>query len=426
MSKPSRLFRSEVVAEQRHCHDSEPLRLGANPWRWSGVLVLGCAIGVLLFLWLGEYTRKARAQGEVVPAWGLVRVQALQTGVVTGLRVKEGQQVHAGDALLVLHSDMAVASGEVRREVLARLDERSKSLAQSRSLLGDIYAARQQEALQKQLQLQARLASLQREWQLTVQRSELAAVALQRQQQLLAEGFVSAAAVDDKRAELAAAQSQLAAIQVSQAEVHGLLQETLSAIRQLPLAARNEKDSLVRDQAALAAERVQQQSMREIAVLAPRDGVVTALQVRDGQTVAEQQALVAIVPSGVPYRVELFVTSRDIGFIRPGQAVTLRYQAFPYQKFGVQQGTVQEVTRAVLSTGALPVGLPDKESYYRLLVAPTRQTVSAGGQVMPLQSGMKVEADVQVERRRLWEWLLEPLLGVRQVLQATAMAGVGK
>ena len=98
----------------------------------------------------------------------------------------------------------------------------------------------------------------------------------------------------------------------------------------------------------------------------------------------------------------------------------LRYQAFPYQKFGHHAGQVLQVSRTPLQATEL-AGLPlpeamkgaaSAEPLYRITVALDAQAVKAYGQPQPLAAGMQLEADVLLDRRRLIEWIFEPLLSV--------------
>jgi membrane fusion protein len=109
--------------------------------------------------------------------------------------------------------------------------------------------------------------------------------------------------------------------------------------------------------------------------------------------------------------VHLFAPSRAIGFIRPGQEVQLRYQAYPYQKFGIHRGTVMAVSRSVVAPAEVPQPMADasREPVYRIRVAIEHQQVMAYGEPQALRAGMAVEADVIVDRRRLIEWVFEPL-----------------
>jgi membrane fusion protein len=114
----------------------------------------------------------------------------------------------------------------------------------------------------------------------------------------------------------------------------------------------------------------------------------------------------------------LYATSRTVAFVQPGQPVRLRLAAYPYQKFGMARGTVRSVSHTPLSArdlpagaaSALPGGARGPEPLYVITVALETSSMEAAGRSQPLQPGMALEADVAQERRRIWEWLLEPAL----------------
>jgi len=149
-------------------------------------------------------------------------------------------------------------------------------------------------------------------------------------------------------------------------------------------------------------------------VTAPAAGTVAALLVEPGQAVGGGASLLTLLPDGSPLEAHLYAPSRAVGFIRAGQEVRLRFPAFPYQKFGSHRARVLSVSRSALvpaESGFVP---PDgaREPLYRVKVALERQTVSAYGRDEPLQAGMLVDADVLLDRRRLIEWVFEPLLSL--------------
>ena len=114
---------------------------------------------------------------------------------------------------------------------------------------------------------------------------------------------------------------------------------------------------------------------------------------------------------------EMFAPGRAIGFVRPGQSVRLRFQAFPYQKFGHHEGRVSQVARVALTSQELSaLGLDAQEvanePLYRITVSLPAQTIKAYGEAQPLQVGMLIEADVMQETRKLYEWVLEPLISI--------------
>jgi len=112
----------------------------------------------------------------------------------------------------------------------------------------------------------------------------------------------------------------------------------------------------------------------------------------------------------------LYISSRAVGFVKPGKKVLLRYEAYPYQKFGQPEGVVATVSRAPIPAAELSYTLPNMsigpnaaETYYRLEVIIPKQTITAYGKEEPLQAGMMLQADILLETRKLYEWLFEPL-----------------
>jgi multidrug efflux pump subunit AcrA (membrane-fusion protein) len=147
-------------------------------------------------------------------------------------------------------------------------------------------------------------------------------------------------------------------------------------------------------------------------VRALQAGVVSGVTTQPGQTVTVGQVLANLSPAGSPLVAELYVSSRAAGFARPGMPVQIRYQAYPFQKFGQFQGTVNEVSRSPLADapGAEGARRPG-EALYRIRVALARQDVSLAGEARPLMAGMALDASLLLETRKLYEWVLEPLYG---------------
>jgi membrane fusion protein len=94
-----------------------------------------------------------------------------------------------------------------------------------------------------------------------------------------------------------------------------------------------------------------------------------------------------LVPDNARLQIELYATSQNAGFIQPGQRVALRFAAFPYQKFGVQYGTIREISRTTLTPSDLlsvsPVTWKENEGHYRVIVEPEKTFILAYGKRTP-------------------------------------------
>jgi membrane fusion protein len=166
--------------------------------------------------------------------------------------------------------------------------------------------------------------------------------------------------------------------------------------------------------AALEQERIERAALHRQAIVTPVSGTVATVLVEAGQMVAAGTALATVLPRDAKLEGHLFASSRSIGFLRVGQEVLLRYLAYPHQKFGAHPARVIAIARNPLSPTDLGFVPPDgsREPVYRIKVDIASQAVNAYGRLEPLRPGMQVEADVLLDRRRLIEWIFEPLLSL--------------
>lgn len=402
----SSLFRREALDHQRdqwigHIRLAQPLSL-----RWLTVLVVAAALAVGSFLYLGHYTRKARLAGELVPQGGLLELRAPQDGVVLERRVREGDRVRRGDVLVVLTLDRSSGQGDTQAAVRRSLDERRRSLqaAAERTL-----ALRDERAAA----LAGRIRDLTRERALLDERSGLQQQRLQLAEQALAQfeslrdqDFIAPAQLRAKQQDVLDQRERLQALAQEKQQQARTLAALQAELRELPLQAESQLGEIEREAASLDSDTAQTEARRQQLIRAPQDGTVGALAAEPGQSVAAAAVLARLMPGDAPLLAQLYAPSSAIGFLRPAQPVLMRYQAFPYQKFGAQAGRVLQVSRTPVP------GRPDTEPMYRVTVALERQTVQAYGQPQALLPGMQLEADVQLDRRRLIEWIFEPLLGM--------------
>jgi membrane fusion protein len=382
----------------------------------AGAVLAAVALGI--FLSTSHYTRKAAVSGVLVPDRGLIRIVPSASGTVVERRVVEGQAVRGGDVMFVLALETSTLDAGAQAQVRRSLDERERSLKDAARQQQQLVAS-QQTALDRRLQaLQLEMAQVDAEAALQRQRLVLAREALARLESLRDEQFISSAQVQAKAEELLALQAAAQALERQRA---ALVRETaaLEGERQgLPLLAQGAQGGIARDLAALSREAAEQDAARQVVIRAPQEGTVTAVFAEVGQSVSDTAALASVVPVGARLQAHLYAPSSAVGFVRPEQPVRLRFEAFPYQRFGHQPGHVLQVSRtplapAELAALSLPVLRRDADGTSEALFRITVALDAADGEALPLVPGMRLQADVLLERRRLVEWLFEPVLGLK-------------
>ena len=381
-------------------------------------LTLLVVAGVGAYLTLGEYTRKARVSGYLVPDRGVIRLVTPQAATVVESHVEEGRAVQRGDVLFVLAVGQATLSGDTQATVLSSIESRTRSLqgaARQRSQLEQTQLA----AIDRQLgEMGREIESMKLESDLQRQRLLLAEQAQGQYESLRNDNFVSSAQVRTKAEEVLNVKAQLQGLARQRAARLREIAALQSQRRELPLQTQSAQGAIDRDLAALAQQAAETEARQRIVVRAPQADVVSGVLAAPGQTVTPAVALASLLPADAKLQAQLFAPSSAVGFVRANQQVQLRYQAFPYQKFGHQAGEVVQVSRSPLQASelaglALPASLSASgEPLYRITVSLDRQSVAAYGQPQALSPGMQLEADVLLDRRRLIEWLFEPVLGI--------------
>lgn len=380
-------------------------------WVLAAFAAAAAASLVLLFAF-GEYTRRSRVSGQLVPDLGLVTIAAPAAGVVAGPLPPEGGRVARGQALAVIATPHATtASGDTTAGLLGRLQLRREAVLRtfaSQAQLLELQAAGDSEQLGAAgLELdQVRAAIATEREQLRI-----AELLLSQVEGLAARGHVTQRQLTEQAQ---AALERTAAVQALERQATALRREILAIEQRLAEHANRrtaQEAGRARELAELDQERLQIEARGEALVTAPLNGVVASRLVEQGQAVQPGQSLMSLVPEASLLQAWLLVPSRAVGFIAPGDEVLLRYRAYPHQKFGHHPGRVLGISKSALDPGQLATltGRTAAEPTYRVLVELGAQAVVAYGRPQPLRPGMAVEADILGERRRLYEWVLEPL-----------------
>jgi len=388
---------------------------------WTIVALLVSAL-ILLWLFTGHYTRRERVTGSLVPQAGLIELTTNAPGTVTQVTAREGARVQKGDVLVMLSGATVSASmGDTAAAIIGQLNiERSHLLSDIADT--KVSAENKAQGLKTQ-QGELRTQLQQLDEQLAIQRQQVQSLRtlLNKIQPLLDKGYVSSFQVQQQETSALDAEAQVKALNRERSQIEQQLSTINGQLTQLPLDTQDKLSDSSRQLAQVQQSLDQNEAQRASVLRAPRTGTISSVLVKNGQAVTAGQAVVAIVPAGTPLQAQLLVPSSAIGFVQIGQPVNLRYEAFPYQKFGLQRGRVLEISRSTLTPAevSLLVGQMPEQPLYTVQVAIEKQAITAYNQQQALKPGMALDADIMMDRRRLAEWVFEPLFGISKHFEGT-------
>ena len=431
--------------------------LTAEPWRFTRALVysmVGLVAAGLVWSFFGHADVLVTAGGTLVPASEVRRLYAPIDGELSNIYIAEGQPVKAGDVVARIYARGAIEAARNALEARLKLEDAErqwKEFPQQKALLERRAAALREATEVEQRQHQRRLAegtsrlsqgqqAQQQEARTGVEDARRARDAAQVEADKYARlfalpggGGVSQLQVDAKKNALQAADN---ALRVAQARVAELAarqgQESIQARSELETSGqqlatlRLQSEAADRDVANAEDKlRLQVQTARLVAdaaarirfenidkenflrIVAPVDGVITEVtSTQPGDKIQANAPLGGIAPRNARPILKIEIAENDRGFLREGLPVQMKFNAFPYQRYGLLRGTLQTISPATKPS------LANKQPVYEGRVTLERLDVKVGETSYPLRYGMTAVAEIVVRERRLIDLALDPFRNI--------------
>lgn len=382
-------------------------------------LFLLIAISIIAFFFYFSTARKVQSQGFLVPNSGVIRISSAQQGVISGKYVKEGEYVKKGDLMFSLRNERENLQTISTESSIADLLQSRRTRLDLEIETAKIQFRHKQEALAVQKKrILDQISNQQAQIKLQERRALLAEQSYKRFKTLLAKNFISTAQLQEKEIDLLEQQHRILDLQRLSSSSQRDLADVIIEAENLLLDNKREVSTLERERAAAQLDIAENQARKDIAIRAPHDGMVTAIIGEIGQPVGANVRLASLIPLGSSMVAEIYATSRSVGFIKPGMTVRLRYHAYPYQKFGQHNATVEEIANTAVRLEELsipttgPTSNSSGEPLYRIRLKLDKQFMLAYGKEIPLRSGMLLDATIILEHRKLYEWVLEPAFSI--------------
>lgn len=431
--------------------------------RW--LLLMTCGLFVLALIWaiIGKIDVVATAAGKTVPGDNVKIVQPIEIGAVRAIYVKNGQFVRKGELLIELDPTLATAdeaqstqslrSAQVikaRNDALlahlrgaparfvAPAETPPEIAANEEAFLRNAvaqYEAQRSALIQQRAESEADLAATRAEIAKLEEALPFIDKQLNARAELAEKGFFSTLKLleyEQLRAEhLRNIEVQRANFARSEASIRRIGAELLALRAGFGRTAVTDFAEAESD-AGLASEQLRKAArMRQYQELrAPVDGVVQQLAVTTvGGIVQPAQPLMVIVPcSGAAasaascnggITVEAFVQNKDIGFVKVGQRVAVKLEAFNFTDYGLIEGKVTTISRDAIDQSQQPIGsVRDKKGrpiqpglvYAAKVELACRPKDPARHPLCDrVQPGMAVQAEIKTGRRRIIQYLLSPI-----------------
>ena len=150
-------------------------------------------------------------------------------------------------------------------------------------------------------------------------------------------------------------------------------------------------------------------------IRAPIDGFISTLIFAIGENLGRRTMLLSLIPKDSKLEGVLYVPSHSIGFVQPGQKILLKYQAYPYQQFGLYESVIYDVDKSILSSETIKTPMKLNIPVYRVKVFLSQQTVIVYGKPRVLKAGMAFNATILGEKYSIWKWIMRPIYSLKGI-----------
>ena len=406
------LFREQAVNYQRKRLEGTVLIAPSLSSIVLTLTIIAWLIAVTIYLFTQEFSRRETVSGWIAPSEGLIRLHSQSHGgKVNRVLVAQGEKVMKGTPLISVDNARTLLSGNTMEgTLLAELQAQRARLEAKRARA---HAIHEDEMRQQQLAVQALKDDLARIEELkSLTASRLTLIARQHRQlvALASHGHTTRYEVDGLEARKLQITQEIKQLARDWHRASQALQNQEIALHKLPQHYQDTVSALKDEQSQIRQQIARLQSSQVEVIKAPRDGVVTAITVGAGQFVDSGVPLISMIPANTDIEATLLVPVSAAGFLAQGQPLSIRYDAFPYQKFGMHKGQIDKISASVVLPGEL-TGVPVNVNEPAYLVKASLQSdaLMAYGQVVMLKPGMTLTADVTLSHRTIVEWLFEPL-----------------
>lgn len=410
------LFRKESIENNKSQFIGQIILI--NPYRISIILLIFVLIfiAIVFIFTYFDYGRKIIVKGSLLPTDGIVTILPTESSIVDRILVKDGQLIKKGQPLFILRNLKSTVT----------YDSIEKYLYDKKENLIHEHNVAQEQNKTKASSLEHIIKNYNEEksvliTQISAQKERVAIATniLDKYQKLISNNAISIVEFNNKQSELLDQKSILFSLEQKFASINRDIQNSEIELIQIPLTEEKENTTFKQNLSLVEKELIENEAQKLTTISSPKDGVIANIIVSEGQSVEENALITSILPINPILEANLFIPSSAIGFIKVGLPVSIRYDAFPYQKFGQHKGFIKEISNNTIHTNDLQLLSinykqinNETDAYYRVKVELDNQNVLAYGRNYPLKVGMSFESNIVLDKRKIYEWIFEPLFSI--------------
>ena len=405
------LFRIEAIEAQKTKSDG----IGVIATPLSFYLLTGMILMLLIFTFVFincvQYSRKELVQGRLVPMGNYAEVYSTKKGIIREVFVNEGQSIKEGEPIAFINSESYTKDGFKLTSLISSEINKTQEIIKS----GLIYEKKITESVLYKLAEEIKFKNLELEGvisllELKSKKRNISKSKVDKFKKLYQKKIISQNKYNEIYYDFLTDENEINRILNEKTIIESQVARMRKELEMEKLISQRKLTDLKLKLSEIKREEAISKSEDSNLVKAPLSGVISGLQVRKGQHSDTTTHLLTILPNNDALEVELFVPTKAISFVNQETIIKIRYDSFPYQKFGTFNGKVKSISKNVIKSNQLSGYTGEEEWLYKIVVTLSEEEYI---NKINLQPGMELSAYLLGEKRSIFEWIFEPLLNIK-------------
>jgi len=407
----SNIFRKEAVEHQHMSLYGEVIISQPTPYYFISVFMFVLVLFLGVVLYWGIYTKKETTTGYLALTTGFSKIYPKRNGIVNQVMVSDGQRIVKGQKLIYISTKKESEDAlDIDGKIINELENTLLGIIKKKNLEKQLAKLEIKRLQSVSINIKKNISHNQKQLTYLSEKVLRSDKKLHDTDGLHKKGLLSTNEFDkekelniDKHLELNRFQIEIEKLKLRYTEINNQLNKT-------PLLLSSKLTNLQSDTSNINQEIIKLKNDQGYFLRSSITGKITALQVKNGQYVYINTPLMVVIPENSLLEAIMLIPTKSIGLIRKNQIVKIRYSAFPYQRYGIFNGTIDKISKVILNPDEIQFPTSVKEPVYRVTVKIANQSINSHNQKFPLQAGMSFEADIVLENLSFFDWVFEPLL----------------
>lgn len=417
------IFRQEIIDNNRvRCLGSVLEVTFLNKTSVIGV-TLSIVVALLLFLTIASYTKRNSVSGEVISTLRPINIASQHQGYISDVYVTVASSVAAGQKLYRINTGKSIQSGIIGERSIAAIERQIATIKDIILGLKTNQIKTENNLVEQRNKYLALNASSEEILNKSVKGLKSYEATLNNYRKYQQQGLITKDQYIYQLNNYFQQQNIWNGINNQHVQERVQIINIESEIASKKIDFQNQMleyelklQDLDRQLAAVEAE-------TDVYVVAPYAGKIESLNISIGQYVNFNDSLAQLLPhSDNEYQLILWVPDKNMPYLVEGARISIRYDAFAWQKFGQFSGQIKEISRvpASLQEMSLYRSAPREElirtggNYYKVSCSLKNNGMVFNGKTISLSNGLTANVTLFLEQRPLWQWILSPLYDVKE------------